>query len=407
MTDRARSPGVVLAGAAALGAYETGVLAYLVEDLARDLPVAIPRVMSGTSAGALNAMALAAFADEPVLGIRALVRAWTELRLGQFLRPSSIELLSMFLDVTGVPQRLRRAFQIRSIRGGLLDQTPIAELVARIPLGRIDEHLASGRLLGVAVSATRVATGAAVIFHQTAKLARAWQLEAHLIPIATRITAAHVLASAAIPLVFPTVEVGGDRYCDGGLRQMVPLSPAIHLGADRLLVVNPLSAVPAGALFDAPATPVTSPLYLAGKALNALFADRVETDLARLSRMTNLLRAGARCYGPSFEREINLELARAGEPELHAIDALCIEPSLNLGVLAGEHVTSRAFASRVPGGAGKLLRWIADGEPSRVRDLLAYLLFDGSFTAMLVELGRIDARARHDELCALLTAPPR
>jgi NTE family protein len=401
MTDAARSTGVVLAGAAALGAYEAGVLSYLVEDVARDLRV-MPKVMSGTSAGALNAMALAAFADEPVLGIRALVRAWTELRLGQFLRPSSIELVSMFLDVAGAPLRLRRALRIRSIRGALLDQTPIAELVARIPLGRIGEHVASGRLYGVAVSATRVATGAAVIFHQAAKLARAWQLEANLVPIATQITADHVLASAAIPLLFPTVEVDHDWYCDGGLRQMVPLSPAIHLGADRLLVVNPLHARPAGAPSDARSTPVTSPLYLAGKALNALFADRIETDLARLTRITHILRAGARRFGPSFEREINLELARAGEPELHTIEALSIEPSLDLGALAVELVTSPAFASRVPGSAGRLLRWIADGDPSRVRDLLAYVLFDGSFTAVLVDLGRADARARHDDLCALV-----
>lgn len=407
MTNAARSTGMVLAGAAALGAYEAGVLSYLVEDVARDIRVVMPDVVSGTSAGALNAMAFAASADEPVLGIRLLVRAWTELRLGQILRPSSLELLSMVLDLTGAPLRLRRALQIRLIRGGLLDQAPIAALVTRIPLARIAEHLAAGRLRGVAVTATRVATGAAAIFHQTANLARPWQAEANLVPIATRITIDHVLASAAIPLLFPTVEIDGDKYCDGGLRQMVPLSPAIHLGADRLLVVNPLPAVPAVAPSGTGSAPVTSPLYLAGKALNALFADRVAADLARLTRTTNILRAGERRFGPSFEREINLELSRAGEPPLRAIDALCIEPSLDLGVLAAEHVTSRAFASSVPGATGTLLRRIADGDPGRVGDLLAYLLFDGSFTAVLIDLGRADARARHDDLCALLDASSR
>src|SRR5512143_162942 len=121
MTDAARSTGMVLAGAAALGAYEAGVLSYLVEDVARDIRAVMPDVVSGTSVGALNAMAFAAAADEPALGIRALVRAWTELRLGRILRPSSIELLAMLLDLTGAPLRLRRALQIRSIRGGLLD----------------------------------------------------------------------------------------------------------------------------------------------------------------------------------------------------------------------------------------------------------------------------------------------
>ena len=147
MTDEVRATGVVLAGAAALGAYEVGVLSYLVEDVARDTRVAMP-ILSGTSAGALNAMALASFADEPALGVRRLVAAWTELRLDQVLRPSSIELLSMFLDVAGAPLRVRRALQIRSIRGGLLDPAPIARLVEHLPLERIDEHFASGRLRG-------------------------------------------------------------------------------------------------------------------------------------------------------------------------------------------------------------------------------------------------------------------
>lgn len=396
MSEGPPSTGVVLAGAAALGAYEVGVLSHLVGGVARDVGIEMPQIVSGTSAGALNAMALAAFADEPGLGIRLLVRAWTELRLGSVLRPSSVELLSMLLDVAGAPVRLRRALQIGAIRGGLLDPAPIARLVRQIPFERIDQHLASGRLHGVALSATRVATGAAVIFYQVAKLARPWQSEPNLVPIATPITADHVLASAAIPLLFPPVTLDGETYCDGGLRQMVPLSPAIHLGATRLLVVNPLPAVRAA---TAKPVPATSPLYLAGKALNALFADRVDADLARLTRTTELLRAGERRYGPAFEREINLELVRGGGAELRAIDALCIEPSQDLGTLAAEHVASRAF--RGSGAAGTLLRCIADGEPSRVGDLLAYLLFDGGFTSALIELGRADARARHDELCAL------
>jgi len=387
----------VLAGAAALGAYEAGVLSYLANEVRRDVPLAMPEVVSGTSAGAINAMALAAYADDPATGVRLLVRAWTELRLGQFVRPSSIELLSMFLDVAGAPLRLRRALHAHSIRGGLLDPKPIAQLVDRIPLRRIDDHLASGRLRGVVVMATSVSNGAAAIFHQTASPVRPW-LEANVLPIATPILPTHVVASAAIPLLFPTVEIDGNKYCDGGLRQMVPLSPAIHLGADRLLVISPLPVVSTSTP-EAGSILVTSPWYLAGKVLNALFADRVEMDLARLRHTTAILRAGTHRFGPSFEHEINLELA--GGAELRAIDALSIEPSEDLGALAAAHVKSPAFASSAPGLAGKMLRRIADGDPARVGDLLAYLLFDGSFTSLLIEKGRADARARHDQLCAL------
>ncbi len=398
------STGLVLAGASALGAYEVGVLDYLVDRVARDVRVAMPHVVTGTSAGAINAMALAAFADKPSRGTHLLLTAWQELRIDRVVRPSSIELLSMLLDVTGAPRGLRRALEAHAIRGGLLDAMPIARLVMRIPFHRIGEQIAAGRLRGVAVSATRVATGEAVIFHQADQQVSPWHASPNLVPVATQITAEHVLASAAIPLLFPAMRIDGETYCDGGLRQMVPLSPALHLGADGLLVINPLPAGRRPASI-ARAFAATSPLYLAGKALNALFADRVEADLERLNSTTELLRAGTRRYGPTFEHELNLELARAGQPALRTISAQCIEPSQDLGALATEYVIGSEFRSRASGATGIALRCIADGDPSRVGDLLAYVLFDGGFTQQLSELGRADARARHDDLCALFDAP--
>jgi len=393
--------GLVLAGAAALGAYEVGVLDYIVERVTRDVGCAMPDVISGTSAGAINAMALAAFADRPSRATHLLVEAWQELRIDHVVRPSSLEVLSMGLDIAGVPHRIRRALRVNSLRGGVLDPVPIARLVERIPFHRIADHVASGRLRGAAVTATRVATGEAVIFHHAGEIARPWHGSPNLCAVATTITRDHVLASASIPLLFPPVQIGEEMYCDGGLRQMVPLSPALHLGADRLLVVNPVRATrPAATVARAAAT--SSPLYMAGKALNALFADRVASDLDRLTRTTELLRAGARRFGPTFERDLNLELERAGEPTVHATRAVSIEPSQDLGALATEYVSGREFRARSSGPTSFVLRCIADTDPSRVGDLLAYVLFDGGFTRQLIELGRVDARARHEELCSLL-----
>lgn len=398
--ENAPRVGVVLAGAAALGAYEVGVMSHVFEDVARDVGVStMPAVLSGTSAGGINAAAIAAFADDPVTGMTQVREAWAELRLTQTVRPSSVELLSMLLDVVGTPVALRRALRAFEVRGGVLDAAPVAQQIAKAPLDRIPEHLRRGRLRGIAVSATRVSNGEAIVFHDGVDVAP-WTSHELVTPVATRIGNQHVLASASIPLLFPPVNIGGDLYCDGGLRQLVPLSPAIHLGATRLLVVNPLPST-RPAIVGTHRLMLTSPLYLAGKALNALFADRVEVDLARLEHTNAILRAGKHRYGPGFERELNAELGREGQDALHEVAFVRIEPVQDLGKLAAEYVTSRTFAERAPGSPGNLLRWLADGDPERAGDLLAYLMFDGGFTAQLVELGRDDARAKHEELCAL------
>jgi NTE family protein len=391
------STGIVLAGAAALGAYEVGVLSYVFDHVIE--AGTAPDVYSGTSAGAINAIALAAFADRPRIATRLLANAWSELRLEHVVRPSSIELLSMVVDVTG-PRSVWRALQVRMARGGLLDSAPIARLVEQIPCARISEQIERGHLRGAAVSTTRVSDGRAVVFYTSRPCDEPRAAEATF--VATRLRADHVRASTAIPLLFPAVAIDGALYCDGGLRQMVPLSPAVHLGADRLLVVNPLPAIrrTAGA-----AAAVTSPLYLAGKALNALFADRVAADLAHLNRTTAILRAGRRRFGAAFDDQLNDQLVEDGVTPIRPIDAWCIEPSRDLGALAADYVAGPAFVRRTRGPLARLIRYIADGDPNRMGDLLAFLMFDGAFTSELIALGRADARAQHEALATILGPP--
>jgi NTE family protein len=148
---------------------------------------------------------------------------------------------------------------------------------------------------------------------------------------------------------------------------------------------------------------VTSPLYLAGKAMNAFFFDRIDADLARLSQINDILRAGCQRFGPAFQADLNDELARLGSGPLRSVQAVRIDPSRPLGTLAVEHVASRAFARRARGPIGQLLRCLADRDPTHSGDLLSYILFDGAFAAELIELGRGDAAAHHDELCDLFT----
>jgi NTE family protein len=270
-----------------------------------------------------------------------------------------------------------------------------------LPVDRIEGHLARGLLRGVAISATHVATGRAAVFFQTGRPLSPWRSEATAMVVRTRIDLLHAMASAAIPLLLPPVKIADDLYCDGGLRQMVPLSPSIHLGADRLLVINPLA--PFGSVGDQCARRAvsSSPLYLGGKALNALFVDRTEVDLARLEQLSAVLRAGRRRFGPRFEAEINEELARAGATPLREVTAVRIGPSVDLGHLASEYIASSEFARRERGLVARMIRWVAEAGAAKTGELLSYILFDGGFASVLISQGMADARRRHGELCAM------
>ncbi|HEU5059299.1 MAG TPA: patatin-like phospholipase family protein, partial [Kofleriaceae bacterium] len=398
--------GLVLSGAAALGAYEAGVARYIHEEVARSLGRAIRfDVLSGTSAGGINAAALASAAPDPGGGAAELCDVWSQLRLSELVRPSAAELVRLLLDVDAGSGRVQRALRARIGRGGLLDPAPLERLVAsRLSLGRISDNVSDGWVRAVALSTTHVATGEAHVFYQASCEHPAWPQAADVVPRLARLSISHALASAAIPVLFPPVAIDGDLYCDGGLRQLVPLSPAIHLGATRLVVVAPLprgqQATPELARSRREA--VGSPLYLAGKALNAFFFDRVEADLARLDQINAILRAGRSCFGPAFEMDLNDELARMGAGPIRRIQVLRIEPSRPLGALAIEHVTSGEFAFQARSAGSRLIECLAERDAARSGDLLAYLLFDGGFAARLVELGRADAAVHHDELCRFL-----
>jgi NTE family protein len=216
-----------------------------------------------------------------------------------------------------------------------------------------------------------------------------------------RIRADHVLASAAVPLLFPAVDIDGEFYCDGGLRQNVPLSPARRLGAEGLIVVNPRyiqedRSPPSSEVAEAREREFPDPLFVFGKAMNALLLDRIENDIRRLEKLNAVLAAGERRFGPGFGALLNEELGRSGESVLRPLDVVYIRASEDIGVLAAQYVKSPEFAKRVQGLIGRGLRRIGEGENEA--DLLSYVLFDGAFAGRLIEIGRSDARARHDEL---------
>jgi NTE family protein len=372
-----------------------GVIAHILEEVGRDLGRDVPLdVMCGTSVGAINVCGLAAWADEPGPARAArLVRHWTELRIDQIVRPDGREVLALLGTLVGrglAPWR----------RGGILDPAGLMRLLhAAVPFSRIGEHLRAGRVHAVSVSTTHVASGKTVVFVQRAEPGLPpWSRDPTVVPRPVALGMSHALASAAIPLLFPPVRIDGDFHCDGGLRQNVPFSPARRLGADRLLVVTPRALGTGQTLGDrlAPNAPPT-PLFLLGKTLNALLLDRLDGDLDRLERVNEILEAGTRLYGPRFVADLNRELGRDPGREVRPLEVQVIRASRDIGALAAEFARSDELGRRAHGVVGRVLRKLSEGE--RENDLLSYLLFDGDFARILIELGRADARARHAELC--------
>ncbi len=391
--------GLVLPGGAALGAYETGVVDYIVRDLAAELGAAVRfDVLCGTSVGAVGTTMLAAFADQPVAGADRLLAFWRTLRLERFLRPKMLGALAAWC--TG--NRGRRTGRV----GGLLNSRHIERLLGDfIPYDRIGENLRRQHISAVSVAATHVATGGTVVFVQSREPIADWSRDRTLTARPTVLRAEHLLASAAIPLLFPAVRIDGELFCEGGLRLNVPLSPALHLGARRLIVVSPHHVAPPDAgLEQARERAVSGPLFLIGRMLNALLLDRIDADVERLEQINAILVAGARSFGPRFSSALEGQQP-ATLPPLRLVDSLLIRASRPIGRLARQFVRSPAFRRR--GLIGALLREIAAAEGTAEADLVSYLLFDGGFASELIALGREDARKEHDALCAIFAASER
>jgi NTE family protein len=397
---------LVLAGGAARGAYEVGILQYIAEEVAKELGRSPPLdIFCGTSVGALNGCAMAAFADTPHTRVTRLVNSWRSLRVEDVVRISPSHFTKFLRSAIG-PGPLQSEVSDERY-GGLIDPVGMEHIIRdSIPFARIEEHLRSGLLSGVTVSATHIATGNTLVFvarHEPG-LPR-WSRDPKVVARRTNLRISHALASAAIPMMFPAVRIDGEFYCDGGLRQNVPLSPARHLGANRVLVISPryIDEVPPMPELPDPLARMPGPMFLVGKALNALLLDRVENDIERLQRINDLLLAGQRRYGREFLREINLAMGNK-DPErgLRPLRALLVRSSQNMGRMAGDYVRSKQFAQRASGFVSRLLHKVAD-ENEHEADLLSYLLFDGEFAAQLIELGRQDARAQHKELCEFFT----
>jgi NTE family protein len=396
---------IVLAGGGARGAYEAGVIRYLRDEVPGGAEFHLP-IVCGTSVGAIHAVFLAATADRPRDGARDLTEVWQQMRLGDVFHLGVRELLSAKSRLGGAPDPRHPPLA----RGGLVDARPLEKLVReRIPWKNLRANIASGIVQGLTVSATQVATGRTVVFvDRHGGGLPAWTRDPHVVAHPTHIGLAHTLASACIPFMFPAILVGGEYYCDGGLRQNTPLSPALRLGADRVLVIGAKHRRRAenhdrepGRVAEFP-----SPLFLAGKVLNAFLLDRIDYDLERLEGYNALMDSLDQTCGPDVRARVREQFGRLRGQPYRRVQALHIRPSRNIGGMAADVAASPEFGDRAHSLAARLTRRLAKSQLSREADFLSYFLFDGGFTGKLVEMGYEDARGRHDDLSRFVAGEP-
>lgn len=364
-----RRTALVLSGGGARGAYQAGLLSGMLElgVLPRHLPAF--DIYVGSSAGSINAGMLAAYADDFDEGVDRLTAIWSTLQPHQVFRTDVRSLGSI-----GARWAWDLSFggALRQVQPkALLDTAPLRELLARIPLERLDANVGSGTLHALAVAATDLYTANGTLFIHGDPAIELWERSRWTIERA-HIGAEHLMASSAIPIFFPSVKIGRRYFGDGCIRNTSPLSPAIHLGADRIVAVGVQGP---GRPLSSKRLPPPTIAEIAGVLLDAVMLDAIEVDVEHSKRVNRSI-----LHCPSSDPE----------NPFRTVEVLWLGPSSDFSDIAAE------LADRVPPIVRYLMRGL--GPDEAITELLSYLLFDPEFCGRLIELGRKDATASKPQI---------
>jgi len=366
--------GLVLTGGGARAAYQVGVLRAIAELLPDNTRNPFP-VICGTSAGAINAASIAVSANNFAEGVGQLEAVWSNFHVDQIYRA----------DFMGVMHNtLRCALSLVSSEYGqhnaisLLDNSPLEALLKnRFPFRSIQYCIRSGALHALGLTAWGYTSGQSVTFYQAAREVLPWK-RAQRLGIPAEIGAEHLMASSSIPFIFPSVKLNREYFGDGSMRQLAPISPALHLGADKVLIIGVRKPVT-----DEPKR-VSAASYppfaqIAGHALNSIFVDSLDVDLERLLRINETLKL------------IPVETFKEKNISLRPVEAMMIAPSEGINEIAQQYAQTLPWIMR------SLFRAIGATGPNG-STLLSYVLFEKPFCQALIELGYNDTLQQKDEL---------
>lgn len=369
--------GLVLTGGGARAAYQVGVLRAIAEMLPPHARSPFP-VICGTSAGAINAAGLAMSATNFSLGVKQLEAVWGNIHTDQVYRS----------DFVGVVQNMMRCLGsvVSSKMAGkpvsLLDNLPLKRLLGRhLPFRGIRKSIHAGALHALGVTAWGYASGQSVTFYQGDPSVVPWK-RAQRIGVPVRLGTQHLIASASIPFIFPATRVNREYFGDGSMRQLAPLSPALRLGAERVLVIG----VNEKKELDCDRVKVTGypPLaQIAGHVMNSIFVDSVDVDLERLNRINQTLDLVPRIH-------------KDNTSSLRPVTAMVISPSEKIGEFAQTHADSLPRTMRY------LFRAIGAMGPNGSA-MLSYVLFEAPFCRALIDMGYQDTMRQQAEILAFIS----
>ena len=370
----------MLPGGGARGAFQVGGLKALAELMPKGASSPFS-VLSGTSAGAINTVVLAGKARRFRFAVAELERVWGNFRCHQVFRTDNLTMLKSSLH--WLSSIILGGFLVGTPKS-LLDNAPLRALLSRnVRFPRIQSAIDDGYLDAIAVTAAGYATARSTSFFQAASSQSDWA-RTRRIGVRGDLNLDHLMASIAVPMIFPPVQINGEYFGDGAMRQATPLSPAIHLGADRILVIGVRDETA-----DKPPSPdrrqsFPSFAQIAGYMLDTLFMDGLYSDLERMTRINQLIDS------------VKPEHRNGSLSSLRAIDTMLIVPSEDLRVIAHKHRKKLPFAIRT------LMRGISGRRASENR-LLSFLLFEEAYTRELIDLGYHDAMKVKDPLLDFVT----